>query len=257
DVCTPKAYHIDLDHHLMILEDFGDITASKYLASPTCTQGHEKALFEKAIDIIHNIFYEVGEDESQSIIAPYEDSIYLDEVGLFTNYYYEYIHKEKIDPELTIQWSVLWQKQLHHIWPMSPDTLVLRDFHVDNLMILDQGLLGVLDFQDALYGSIMYDYISLVEDARRDMDAGLKAHLQTYFLQIFDPSDHKDLLHAADVLGALRHAKVLGAFTRYALLKGNKDKLCHLDRTKKYFIDALERAELKEILHFTRDLGLL
>lgn len=257
DVRAPKTYHLDLDHHLMILEDFGDITVSKYLASPHCHHENEKALFEQAIDIIHKIFYKVGERGMPSLIKPYEESIYINEVGIFHDYYYQYIHHEHPPAELAMQWETLWAQQLRHILPMSPNTMVLRDYHVDNLMILDHTQLGVLDFQDALYGSVMYDYISLVEDARRDMAPEHKAHLQEYFLRIFDSSDHKDLLHVADVLGALRHAKVLGVFTRYALVQGNKNKLCHLVRTKKYFVDALERAELKEILHFVRDLNLI
>ena len=57
--------------------------------------------------------------------------------------------------------------------PLQTDTLVLRDYHADNLMWLPhlQGLqrIGLLDYQDALIGDAAYDMVSLLEDARRDV----------------------------------------------------------------------------------------
>ena len=53
-----------------------------------------------------------------------------------------------------------------------PETLVLRDYHVDNLMVLDGrdgvAACGLLDFQDAVLGPLSYDLVSLLEDVRRD-----------------------------------------------------------------------------------------
>ena len=61
---------------------------------------------------------------------------------------------------------------------LPDDTLVLRDYHVDNLMLLPdrsgvQGC-GLLDFQDAVCGPPSYDLVSLLEDARRDVPAELR-----------------------------------------------------------------------------------
>ena len=151
----------------------------------------------------------------------------------------------------------MWVSAFNSIDGLTPNTLVLRDYHVDNLMLLDNGELGVLDFQDGLNGSVMYDYISLVEDARRDINPDLKAHLLTYFLNMFDKKHHQDYVHAGNILGAGRHAKVLGVFTRYVLLHNNTEKLCHLPHTFNLLKKALKRSDLTEIQYFIKDQGLM
>ncbi|MEI9982578.1 MAG: phosphotransferase [Aliidongia sp.] len=65
---------------------------------------------------------------------------------------------------------------------------MLRDYHIDNLMLLDgrAGLqaCGLLDFQDAVIGPIAYDLVSLVEDARRDVSAPVRnAMIARYLAQ--------------------------------------------------------------------------
>ena len=66
-------------------------------------------------------------------------------------------------------------RQLLEDMPYLPSTLVLRDFHADNLMWLPDRKgnqrVGLLDFQDAVLGSPVYDLVSLLEDARRDVSA--------------------------------------------------------------------------------------
>ena len=60
----------------------------------------------------------------------------------------------------------------------TPPVTVLRDYHAENIMLLDRpGLarLGLLDFQDALAGHPAYDLVSLLQDARRDVSPALEA----------------------------------------------------------------------------------
>ncbi|WP_447415185.1 phosphotransferase, partial [Clostridium perfringens] len=52
----------------------------------------------------------------------------------------------------------------------GPAVTVLRDYHSENLMLLGGDTLGLLDFQDALAGHPAYDLVSLLQDARRDVD---------------------------------------------------------------------------------------
>ena len=70
-----------------------------------------------------------------------------------------------------------WEEVLTPVLSL-PATLVLRDFHVDNLMRLSErdGLkaCGLLDFQDAVAGPAAYDVMSLLEDARRDVSPALR-----------------------------------------------------------------------------------
>ncbi|NEU36505.1 phosphotransferase, partial [bacterium LRH843] len=66
------------------------------------------------------------------------------------------------------------------------DTVVLRDYHADNLMWLPERdmlmRVGLLDFQDALIGSAAYDLVSLLEDTRRDVSTELADAMLEYYL---------------------------------------------------------------------------
>src|SRR6202050_1251574 len=98
-----------------------------------------------------------------------------------------------------------------------PDrTLVLRDYHVDNLMLLDgragvQGC-GLLDFQDALAGPASYDLVSLLQDARRDVPTALREAMTERYLAAFPALDRGQFRRSAAILAAKRNAKIIGIF---------------------------------------------
>jgi len=121
----------------------------------------------------------------------------------------------------------------HALLPLTnaiPATLVLRDYHVDNLMLIEgrTGLAacGLLDFQDAVMGSPAYDLVSLLEDARRDVSPDLAAKLSEHYLAAFSALDRAAFTAAAAVLAAQRNCKILGIFTR----------LCVRDRKPQYLV---------------------
>lgn len=109
-----------------------------------------------------------------------------------------------------------------------PETaVVLRDFHIDNLMLLPDrpgvAACGLLDFQDAGIGHPAYDLMSLVEDARRDVSpAARQAALDAY--------GAVDMAGFA-ALGALRHARVAALWTRLDRRDGKRQYLRHGPRT--------------------------
>ena len=107
----------------------------------------------------------------------------------------------------------------------SPSTIVHRDFHIDNLVLLDGepgiSACGLLDFQDALIGSGIYDLMSLLEDARRDVTKVLQSELKNkYFCEIQELGIFRAPYAVFEtnfaILAANRHAKVLGVFSRLA-----------------------------------------
>ena len=90
---------------------------------------------------------------------------------------------------------------------------VLRDYHAENLMLVGpKRRLGLLDFQDALAGHPAYDLVSLLQDARRDVEPGVEAAMLARYMTATGQGD--DFLAAYHVLGAQRNAKIIGIFTR-------------------------------------------
>jgi aminoglycoside/choline kinase family phosphotransferase len=113
-------------------------------------------------------------------------------------------------------------------------TLVLRDYHVDNLMRLPDrpGVrgCGLLDFQDAVLGPPSYDLVSLLEDARRDVPAGLRRDMTERYLAAFPALDRALFARSAAILAAQRNCKILGIFTRLARRDGKPHYLGHIPR---------------------------
>ena len=111
---------------------------------------------------------------------------------------------------------------------------MLRDYHVDNLMLLPdrswvQGC-GLLDFQDAVCGPQSYDLVSLLEDARRDVPADLRRQMTERYLAAFPALDQAAFLRSAAILAAQRNCKILGIFTRLWKRDGKPRYLVHLPR---------------------------
>ena len=130
----------------------------------------------------------------------------------------------------------------------QPWTLVLRDYHVDNLMILDGresiARCGLLDFQDAVRGPTAYDLMSLLEDARRDIPGELKdAMLARYYDGVGD-LERGGFEAAFSVLAAQRHAKVIGIFTRLCLRDAKPAYLAHIPRVWRLLESALAHPSL-------------
>lgn len=248
DIRSPRV--LAQQDNMLLLEDFGNKTLTTVFAESTL---HEKKLYEKSLDVIYKLYENQTPDKG---ILDYSMDLYLGEIKVFADYYYEFIHKKPMDESTSLEWTEMWRKAFESVHTLTPTTLVLRDYHVDNIMLLENEDLGVLDFQDAVFGSVTYDFISLIEDARRPLNPDLKKHLIRYFLGFFNTTIHSDILHTSDILGAGRHAKVLGVFTRYLLLHKKPDKLRHLDHVLRLLNAALKRAGLSEIQYFLKDQGL-
>ncbi len=91
-----------------------------------------------------------------------------------------------------------------------PDTMVHRDFFVENLLLLPRpGLtaLGLLDFQDAVVGPITFDLASLLEDARRDLPAPLIDAMRARYRAAFSQLSGADFDASWAVMAAHRHVK--------------------------------------------------
>jgi hypothetical protein len=105
----------------------------------------------------------------------------------------------------------------------GPRVLILRDFHAENLLWLPdrQGLarVGLLDFQLGQLGQPGYDLVSLVQDARRDVDPATEAALTDRFARATGVPG-PDFAAACATLGAQRALRILGVFTRLCTVAG-------------------------------------
>lgn len=121
-------------------------------------------------------------------------------------------------------------------------TVSLRDFHADNIMWLGDkdGIqrLGLLDFQDAFLVHPVYDLVSLLTDARRDVSRSVRQSLIVEYAQITG-DDLEELQKAFAIFSVQRNLRILGIFTRAALELGKPHHVPNLPRVYAYLAEAL------------------
>ena len=193
---APKLLAVDLDEGLILLEDFGDDRMREViLADPA----REEGIYEQAIDLLLGLHeHDCGE------LPPYDRAVLHREVGLFPEWYAPALGLTVDGPGFVAAWE-----QVFALLDEAPPVTVLRDYHAENIMILPDGTLGLLDFQDALAGHPGYDLVSVLQDARRDVAPDLELRMLDRY-RARRPLD----LAAYAVLGAQRNTKILGIFTR-------------------------------------------
>jgi aminoglycoside/choline kinase family phosphotransferase len=167
----------------------------------------------------------------------------LEDIGLFLEW-----RTPTISEAGKAEFKTVWREVLplaHQV----PTSLLLRDYHVANLMLLPnrQGVrqAGLLDFQDAYQGPITYDLMSLLEDARRDVPESLKEKMAAHYLAQFPALDQKAFETSMAILAALRHTRVLAIFERLSRHEGKHDyKKLHSPRVERLLQRALHHPML-------------
>jgi aminoglycoside/choline kinase family phosphotransferase len=206
---APQPLAVDLDEGLVLLEDFGDHRVGPVLAQ---SLERERAIYETAVDILAALH-----DHPPADVPPYAAPELLREARLFPDWYLPAVGVAE-GPGYDAVWAPLWPAVLD-----APPVLTLRDYHADNLMILDRpGLrgLGLLDYQDALAGHPAYDLASLLQDIRRVVSPELEAAMIARYIAARPGIDPAAFRTAYDILGAQRNIKILGVFTRLYVRDG-------------------------------------
>ncbi len=223
---APRAIAAEDEAGLVLLEDLGDDTFTRLLARGA----DEAALYALAIDLLIDLHGRA--DAAPDWLPPYDDARLLDEAALLIDWFLPGAGAPVGDAVRT-EYFELWRAALP-VARAVPDTLVLRDYHVDNLMRVAGrtgiAACGLLDFQDAVRGPAAYDFVSLVEDARRNIAPDLAAAMRARYLAAFPALDPATFNAATSVLAAQRHAKVIGIFTRLCVRDGKPAYLVHIPR---------------------------
>ena len=121
----------------------------------------------------------------------------------------------------------------------QPQVFVHRDFHSRNLMLLDDGELGLIDFQDAVRGPIAYDLVSLLRDCYIVWpEDRVESWCEAYRVQAAAAgllrADRAGFARWFDLIGLQRHLKVLGIFCRLWYRDGKAGYLADLPRVWDY-----------------------
>jgi aminoglycoside/choline kinase family phosphotransferase len=242
---APRSYASDQDQGLMLLEDFGDDTFSRLLQSGVA----EYDLYQLAVDFLVDL-HQKGSQAIPQDSPAFDQARFLREVMILTEWYYPAVQDHSLSSSNLLDYQTIWEALI----PFSkkiPDSLILFDFHIDNLMRLNDrsgiAACGLLDFQDAVSGPMTYDLMSLLEDARRDVDSDMKKILLDSYCQKFPKLNRDDFDMSWSIMAAQRHSRVIGVFTRLCHRDGKSTYLKHIPRCWRLLEQALKHPILSDL----------
>jgi aminoglycoside/choline kinase family phosphotransferase len=239
---APRVFAEDVEAGLLLLEDLGDDTYTRLLAA-----GHdEERLYALAIDVLAHIH----RNFSGADLPPYDEGRLLTEASLLVDWYMPAVRGRPTEPALRQEYVDTWKRVLP-LAKGAADTLVLRDYHVDNMMLLKgrEGVAacGLVDYQDAVIGPAAYDLVSLLEDARRDVSETLQRTMLDRYFAAMPATDRENFMTSYAVLGAQRNAKIVGIFTRLCRRDGKPQYLRHIPRVWRLLEGDLGHAALAPV----------
>ena len=235
-VSAPKIHAADRRRGFLLLEDFGDRPLLDALGDDTA-----EALYRQATETLSALQACATSDGTWS--APrYSRDMLAAEWSLFPRWFVGRLLGCELNRAqrdlLRRTESVLLDAALE-----QPVALVHRDYHSRNLMLAEDGRLGVLDFQDGVLGPVSYDLVSLLKDCYvRWPPARVRGWAEDYRrraqrLGLPSAEDPAQWLRWFDLTGLQRHGKVLGIFARLWLRDRKPRYLADLPRVVGYALE--------------------
>ncbi len=232
---APEVLAWDQPHGFMLLSDLGSRTMIE--AVQPDNPAASRPLYEAALDAL--LPWQQASRPGE--LPPYDEALLRRELALFPDWYLEKHRgvplQGKLRDTLDKTFDLIVARNL-----AAPSVYVHRDFMPRNLMLPTQqgGPLGVLDFQDAVYGPLTYDIASLMRDAFLSWDEEFVLDITVRYWErarkagLMDYEDwHSDFgsfWRAVEWMGLQRHLKVAGIFARLTLRDGKPKYLADTPR---------------------------
>ena len=224
--------HAD-DLGVLALQDLGDVTLQAHLGAATPSQ--HAALYRQAVALIATVQRRGQELESPEFL-PYGISFDVEkltwELDFFTRHFLEAYRGVTLADD---QRGALRQEFAGVVQELASEPRVLchRDYHSRNLM-LHEGQLYLIDFQDARMGPDTYDLVSLLRDSYVDLTDQTVDELIAYFLALKGLPDDPDFRRRFNVMALQRNLKALGTFGYQTTARRNPVYIQYIPRTLRY-----------------------
>ena len=234
-VNVPAVRAQNLPAGLLLLDDLGE---QLYLDALTAENADR--LYADAIDALLRM-----QDKAEAGGLPgYEEKLLRQEMSLFSDWLLGRHLQIHINPDL--------QKILYDVFSLlvrsaleQPRVFVHRDYHSRNLLISTRHNPGIVDYQDAVYGPVTYDLVSLLKDCyikwprAKVLDWAWSFHSQSRLVTTAHVSPEQ-FLRWFDLMGVQRHLKASGIFARLLLRDNKAGFIRDIPRTLSYILDLEE-----------------
>jgi len=248
----PRVLAEDLAQGFLLLSDLGRQTFLQVITDDNADQ-----LFGAAIAAL----VQWQQASRAGVLPPYDEALLARELALFPDWYVARHLGRSFTAEQQAWWDETCQLLIARALGQAR-VFVHRDYMPRNLMRSDPDP-GVLDFQDAVYGPLSYDVVSLFKDAFRSWPA---ARVEGWRRQYWDaaraaglpvPGDYSRFVRDFDLMGLQRHLKVLGIFARINYRDGKPAYLADTPRFIRYVREVVDHdAELLPLKKLFDDLSL-
>ncbi|MEE9329354.1 MAG: tRNA (adenosine(37)-N6)-threonylcarbamoyltransferase complex ATPase subunit type 1 TsaE [Parvularculaceae bacterium] len=217
-LAAPEVLAHDTPQGFALLEDLGD----GLIAHEIKRGVDEEMLYTLAIDALIRLRRKIISPNliNDYQVLSYDETAMLAECELLPEWYLPFSTGEECSADAMAEYETAWRSVLTGL--SKPHALTLRDYHAENLLWrpeqTGQARLGIIDFQDALFGHGAYDLVSLLEDARRDVSPVMQGTMIRYYLaqaKVALPDfDADQFTRDYAILAAQRNAKIVGIFAR-------------------------------------------
>ncbi len=233
NIPVPKVHAADIRHGFLLLTDFGDQRFLDVLDARTAHQLYPQAC--RSLLRIQSCRQIPGYS-----LPRFDQRWYCQEMALFRDWYLA----QHLNYSLSLKEEKKLYTILHHIaesLESQPHTCVHRDYHAGNLMWRSEQLEpGILDFQDALWGPVTYDIVSLLRDFYIEWP---EEQVQMWALAyqcdaeqrgILPVVEQRTFLRWFDYTVVQRSLKCIGIFTRLKLRDHKPNYMQYIPRAMRY-----------------------
>ena len=232
--------HAD-DLGVLALEDLGDVTLQAHLGA--ATPAEHAALYRQSVALIATI-QRRGADLSSPRYLPYSIAFDVEKLTWEMEFFVRHFLEGYRGVELTTKARETLRAELAllvELLASEPRVLCHRDYHSRNLM-LHNGRLYIIDFQDARMGPDTYDLVSLLRDAYVDLAENTVDELIAYFLALKGCSGGDEAFRRRfDIMALQRNLKALGTFGYQTTSRRNPVYIQYMPRTLRYVRTNLAR----------------
>jgi N-acetylmuramate 1-kinase len=243
-VQVPSIYASAEKFGYLLLEDFGNESFRRAI--------HEDEkpsdLYSLATDVLINL-RETAKQGDIELPEFYRSHVYKGRRFL-VNWYIPTIRKALNPSGMMEEYLSVWDGIETDLDP-CPTGFLHVDFHFENLMWMKRkkGIrqCGVIDFQGAMWGPVVYDLANLLEDARLSIPQSLRDKMIAKYCVGLSAQDEKLFRSWYRILATQFHCRVLGQFIKIAVNERQTRYLEHIPRVSEYINIALQDPILKPL----------
>ena len=236
NVNVPVIHNVNIEEGFLLLSDLGDDLYLDKLSDSAIYDLYSDAI--TALVNIQNSANVGGLDE-------YDKNLLRNEMNLFTEWL--------IEKHLQIELKEAQRKDLIKLFDLlitnaeqQPKVFVHRDFHSRNLMVTKENNPGIIDYQDAVYGPISYDLVSILKDCYiKWPEEEINKWIDFYLNKLYEEKsqfkiNRDEFVRWFDLMGVQRHLKASGIFARLSHRDQKHNFLKDIPRTLTYIVDLKE-----------------